>query len=293
MLPIILSIGLAAVGVGIGVLAASFGVAAMAESFKELSGWATAALVGVLIGMGGAIWALATTTATASPLLLVAAEALIPFGLGIALIGAGVGAAAAGMGLLYEGISKIVDSLSGGIIGIVDSLSGGIIGIVDSLKEFVSIDLGIAAKGVGTLALSFYTLAHSLAALGSPLSLLGISNLSAVGDIMANKMEGVFAAMGNITEEKMLSIQTGFAAITASINEVNAMKIKPFATAMTAVAAAPAAAASSTTSTSNAGTVAKLTVNFVLDGETLDRRVVTIMEDEIGEFALQASRNQA
>ena len=99
--------------------------------------------------------------------------------------------------------------------------------------------------------------------------------------------------MGNITEEKMLSIQTGFAAITASINEVNAMKIKPFATAMTAVAAAPAAAASSTTSTSNAGTVAKLTVNFVLDGETLDRRVVTIMEDEIGEFALQASRNQA
>jgi len=273
MLPIILSIGLAAVGVGIGVLAASFGVAAMAESFKELSGWATAGLVAVLLGMGGAIWALATTTATASPLLLVAAEALIPFGLGIALIGAGIGLAAGGMGLLAEGLGGIVESL------VKFSSAGG------GIYEF--------AAGVGALALSFYALAGSLAALGNPLSLLGIGALSAVSNIMANKMEGVFTAMGNITEEKMLSIQTGFAAITASINEVNAMKIKPFAVAMTAVAAAPAAAVSSTTSTSNAGTVAQLTVQFVLDGDRINEKVVSIVQKEIGDFSVEAVKSNA
>ena len=146
---------------------------------------------------------------------------------------------------------------------------------------------------MGALALSFYTLAGSLAALGNPLSILGVTTLSSVGNIMANKMEGVFTAMGNITKAKMLSIQTGFAEIAGSINEVSSLKIAPLAMAMTAVAAAPAAAVSSTTSTSNAGTVAKLTVNFVLDGETLDKRVVTIVEKEMGVFSIDAAKNQA
>ena len=118
-------------------------------------------------------------------------------------------------------------------------------GIVESLVEFANAGGGIYefATGVGALALSFYTLAGSLAALGNPLSILGVTTLSSVGNIMANKMEGVFTAMGNITKAKMLSIQTGFAEIAGSINEVSSLKIAPLAMAMTAVAAAPAAAA--------------------------------------------------
>ena len=66
--------------------------------------------------------------------------------------------------------------------------------------------------------------------------------------------------------------------------------------AMTAVAAAPVAAATpaaSAATTSNAGTVAKLTVNFVLDGDTLDQKVVSIVQDEIGGFSIDAVKSSA
>jgi hypothetical protein len=270
-----LAFGAAVALIGGGIYLAATGIGNMAESFKGLSDEVLFTTRVITAGMAAVVIALAAL----APALATASTGLIPFGLGVALVGAGVGLAAAGIGLMAEGMG----------------------GIVESLVEFANAGGGIYefAMGVGALALSFYTLAGSLAALGNPLSILGVSTLSAVGNIMANKMEGVFTAMGNITKAKMLSIQTGFAEIAGSINEVSSLKVAPLAMAMTAVAAAPAAAAAaaapaaSANTNSNAGKVAQLTVQFVLDGDRINQKVVSIVKDEIGGFSIGAVRNSS
>jgi len=268
-----LSFGAAVVLIGGGIYLAATGIGNMAESLKGLSGEALIATGVITGGIGAIIYALAGL----APATATAAAGLIPFGAAILLIGAGIGIAAAGIGQLIEGMG----------------------GIVESLVEFANAGGGIYefATGVGALALSFYTLAGSLAALGNPLSILGVTTLSSVGNIMANKMEGVFTAMGNITKAKMLSIQTGFAEIAGSINEVSSLKIAPLAMAMTAVAAAPAAAATPAASAANAtgssaSGAAKLTVNFVLDGQVFENKVIDITRAENGQLYLDCANER-
>ena len=166
-----LAFGAAALMVGGAIWLATKGIAAMAESFKELNVEQLSALKTVLLGLGLGIGALAIGMAILAGPLAVAAGPMLAFGGAIALVGLGIGVAAAGIGYMAKGFATMFDSLSK----------------VTDPKIL---------QGLGALILSMSGLGVSAMLFANPLTWIGLKVLSSsIGDITDKLKDAKFDSL--------------------------------------------------------------------------------------------------
>ena len=277
----IAAVGLALVGFGLAIKLASSGVAEMANSLKGLnpeqlstleSLFSTLALT--LIGFSAGIVILGLAGVKAAP-------GILAVGAAVALVGAGIGLAAAGVGFMLSQFTKLGN-----------------------------LDYTSLASGISKLAPAVAKLGIAALLLGNPISLAGLGALAALG--AAGKVLGAFIGMfskekdgmqdmavvmekfGAVTVAQLEKADETFANIKDSINATNKIELLAYSALMPKMQVptvnqtpAPAIASAAAAQATKPQEAARLTLNFNIDGETLDSRIVSVSKTADGWDAVQ------
>jgi len=266
LLPTLIGLGIAAVGIGAGIGLAATGVAKMAESLKELNGAQLFAFVVSLNALTGAMALMVGTMVllAATGALEVAIAGMIAFGAAVLLIGGGVYLAAEGIGKMAEGFSKI-SLIDGGLYGF--------------------------AGGLAAVAESITLIAASLATLANPLSFAGMHTLKGLSEIMS--------AMGDVTAEEAERVQASFVGIKNAINDIDGVKLSGVAMSLgkinvdvgvpnTQMAYAQIPAFTPASPGRNQGRIGEILIKF--NNDMFEDKVVDLVRNEQGEFSIRAAQ---
>ena len=205
-------VGIAMVGAGAGISLAAKGISELADSMSKLDKTQVAALPKVILSLAAAIGAFIIPLAILGITAKVTSGGLAALGLVALGVGAGIGIAAAGIGVMGEGLSKLVDSSKGAGPGLY-AVAGGIGAIVGATSAGI-----LALPGALTLAGALTTMAVSAPALVSvgnsiekiKTSLSGSREdfvaIKEVVDSISNvkaKGAGIFADLANVLKKPL------------------------------------------------------------------------------------------